>query len=274
MIGRPRKISAGALVFVLLLSSAAQLAFAEEDGGQGIVEPLVDGPVVQPLENDDLFEDDTAVDLPKVSQSLLSKLNTKAKVPVIIATDDVSELSGALQGVDYDGIIGSEKSSVEGISLPLLNVPGYIIEKLASLPSTIFIEEFETPVRDYAPSFEPLQSRGIIANNLNSTINHKADLAWSKGYTGQDVEIAVIDDGIDFAHPDLMDKMVRVDSKFLVENETIVESATQGQKVSALHNFDIVDLSFIIYRNGNPMSSSNYNVNLLNGTITFISPLI
>jgi hypothetical protein len=273
MIGRPRKISVGALVFVLLLSSVVPMAIAEEEGGHGIVEPLVDGRAVQPLENDDFFEDDLAVELSKVSDGLLSKLNTKAKVPVIIATADISELSRALQGVDFDGIIGTEQSSVEGISLPLLNVPGYAIERIASLPSTLFVEEFDAPVRDSAPSYEPLKSKGIIANNLNSTINHKANLAWSKGYTGDGVEIAVIDDGIDFAHPDLMDKMARVDSVFQVENETIVDSATSGQTTSALHNFDIVDVSVIIYRNGNPMSSSNYNVDLWDGTVQFLSPL-
>jgi hypothetical protein len=32
---------------------------------------------------------------------------------------------------------------------------------------------------------------------------HKSKAAWDKGYTGQGVKVAVIDSGIDFAHPDL-----------------------------------------------------------------------
>ncbi|MEE9223550.1 MAG: hypothetical protein V3U51_02250, partial [Thermoplasmata archaeon] len=212
MIERPRKVSVGLLVFVMVISSIVPIVVADDGGRIPIAEPLSDDPTLQPFENDEVYDRDGMTDLPKVSQSLLGKLNIKIKIPIIIATLDISELSSALEGVDYDGIIGTEKSSLDGISLPLLNVPGYMIEKLGSLPSTIFIEEFESPIRDSSPSFEPLQSRGIIANNLNATINHKADLAWSKGYTGSEVKIAVIDDGIDFAHPDLMGKMARVNS--------------------------------------------------------------
>lgn len=270
---RPRKVSVGLLVFVMVFSSFVPIVVADDGAGIPIAEPLSDDTTLQPFENDEVYDSDGITDLPKVSQSLLGKLNTKFKIPIIIATQDISELSSALEGVDYDGIIGTEKSSLGGISLPLLNVPGYMIEKLGSLPSTIFIEEFESPIRDSAPSFEPLQSRGIIANNLNATINHKADLAWSKGYTGSEVEIAVIDDGIDFAHPDLMDKMARVDSLFLEENETIVDSATSGQVFSALHNFDIVPNSYILYRNGNPMNGATYSLNIWNGTVQFTSPL-
>jgi len=33
---------------------------------------------------------------------------------------------------------------------------------------------------------------------------HKAQAAWDRGYTGEGVAVSVIDDGVDFAHPDLM----------------------------------------------------------------------
>jgi uncharacterized repeat protein (TIGR01451 family) len=33
---------------------------------------------------------------------------------------------------------------------------------------------------------------------------HKAEAAWNRGFTGEGVNISVIDDGVDFAHPDLM----------------------------------------------------------------------
>jgi WD40 repeat protein len=273
MIERPRKVSVGVLAFVMVISAVLPIAIAEDEPGLPVAEPLGNDQTTQPLENDILYDDNEMTDLPKISQYLLGKLNTKVKIPIIIATQDISELSAALEGVNFDGILGTEESGLDGISLPLLNVPGYVIEKLGSLPSTIFIEEFENPVRDSAPSYEPLQSRGIIANNLNSTINHKANDAWSKGYTGSDVKIAVIDDGIDFAHPDLLDKMARVDSVFLEEDETIVDSAAQGQVFAALHNFDIVNNSYVLYRNGNPMGGGSYSVDLWNGTIQFAPPL-
>ncbi len=270
MIRGPRKVYASVLVFLMLFSSFISLGVAEQDTGQNEIEPLMENPTEQPYSEDNAYQGEETADMGKVSQSLFPRMNSKEKIPIIIATNDISELSAALQGVDFEGTIGTEKSSFEGISLPLLNVPGYAIERIASLPSTIYIEEFETPIRDYAPSYEPLRSRNIIANNLNSTINHQANLAWAEGYTGKDVQIAVLDDGIDFAHPDLMEKMARVDSIFQVENETVVDSIDSGQTFAALRNFDIVDGSYIFYRNGNPMTPfTEYYLHLWNGTVRF-----
>lgn len=270
MIRGPRKVYACVLVVLMLFSTFVVIGSAKQDIVQDEIATQVENPIEQPYSDDDFYLDEEPADMGKVSQSLFSKMTSKAKVPIIVATTDISELSAALRGMDFDGIIGTEKSSLGGISLPLLDVPGYAIERIASLPSTIFIEEFETPIKDSAPSYEPLQSRNIIANNLNSTINHRTNLAWAEGYTGKDVQIAVLDDGIDFAHPDLMGKMARVDTIFFVEDETVVESTTMGQVFAALSNFDIVNGSYTIYRDGNPMTPGTaYDLDLWNGTIHF-----
>ncbi|UCD91909.1 MAG: S8 family serine peptidase [Methanobacteriota archaeon] len=270
MIRGPRKVYASVLVFLMLFSSFVSLGMAEQDVGQNDIEPLMENPIEQPYSEDDGYQGEETADMGKVSQSLFPRMSSKDKIPIIIATTDISELSAALQGVGFDGPLGTEKSSFEGISLPLLNVPGYAIERIASLSSTIYIEEFETPVSNQAPSYEPLQAESIIANNLNSTMNHLADLAWADGYTGRDVQIAVLDDGIDFAHPDLMDKMARVDTIFEVQNEVVVPSIASGQRFAALLHFDIVEGSYTLYRNGNPMSLfSDYYLHLWNGTVYF-----
>jgi WD40 repeat protein len=269
MIGRPSKLSVGMLVILMVFSSVLPLVNADEGPGQDeIPESLIEDPVEQPNELRNMNDAQEAPDVPNVSQSLLSWMSSKEKIPIIIATTDISELSAALEGVDFDGFLGTEKSDLDSISLPLLNVPGYAIERIASLPSTIYVEEFEPPVADYAPSYEPLSARRIVANNLNATINHGADLAWAKNYTGKDVTIAVIDDGIDFAHPDLMDKMARVDSIFEVVKEVVVESASPGQTFAALKNFDIVDSSYTLYKNDGVMSSG-YTLDIWDGTIQF-----
>jgi uncharacterized repeat protein (TIGR01451 family) len=55
-------------------------------------------------------------------------------------------------------------------------------------------------------TYQDAQSK---ANNLGARDwfdvldGHKSSEAWKKGFTGQDVIVGVIDDGIDFAHPDL-----------------------------------------------------------------------
>ncbi|MFQ6060494.1 MAG: hypothetical protein ACE5KV_04235, partial [Thermoplasmata archaeon] len=273
MIGRPSRICVGMLVILMVSALVVPTVIAEENGNpKRIAESDTRDQANQPYGKEGGYDFQVPPDVPRVSQSLLSKMNSKERVPIVVATTDISELSAALNSVDFDGVLGTERSSLEGISLPLLRVPGYAIERISSLPSTIFVEEFEPPVSYQAPSYEPLHSEYIIANNLNSTINHKANLAWSKNYTGKDVRIAVLDDGIDFAHPDLMGKMARVDSVFLVENETVVESAIQGQRLAALQNFDIVPSSYILYKNGQEMIGG-YSLESSNGTITFFPPL-
>ncbi|HET7091210.1 MAG TPA: S8 family serine peptidase, partial [Anaerolineae bacterium] len=42
------------------------------------------------------------------------------------------------------------------------------------------------------------------------TDTHKSKLAWDKGYTGVGVKVATLDDGVDFAHPDLQGTFARI----------------------------------------------------------------
>lgn len=67
------------------------------------------------------------------------------------------------------------------------------------------LEASSAPTNSMQPSDEP--------NAIQSTDDWyemspmgpvKAEVAWERGFTGQGVKVAVIDDGIDFAHPDLI----------------------------------------------------------------------
>ncbi|MCK4366990.1 MAG: S8 family serine peptidase, partial [Thermoplasmata archaeon] len=56
---------------------------------------------------------------------------------------------------------------------------------------------------------------GMAPSNLNSSINHGVQAAWERGWKGDGVKIAVIDDGVDFAHPELFAKGMRFDVSLL-----------------------------------------------------------
>ncbi len=52
--------------------------------------------------------------------------------------------------------------------------------------------------------FGPADWRDVL------TDTHKSKLAWDKGYTGVGVKVATLDDGVDFAHPDLQGTFARI----------------------------------------------------------------
>ncbi|MCK5547675.1 MAG: hypothetical protein KAI64_01580, partial [Thermoplasmata archaeon] len=68
------------------------------------------------------------------------------------------------------------------------------------------------PERHYLDPTESLgDGGGARPMNLNSTVNHRANKAWENNFTGSGVNIAVIDDSVDFAHPDLKGTEARVE---------------------------------------------------------------
>lgn len=90
--------------------------------------------------------------------------------------------------------------------------------KLARLPDVIAIVPDEPPVRPPlpGPQYRPeLGVSGRIAPAPNTWMASDvvgARAAWAMGYTGTGVKVAVIDDRIDFGHPDLKGTQARVEN--------------------------------------------------------------
>ncbi len=59
---------------------------------------------------------------------------------------------------------------------------------------------YETVKPNAQPTFSPVANLGGDRWNLDLV---KAPAAWAQGYTGQGITVAVIDDGVDYTHPDL-----------------------------------------------------------------------
>ncbi|MFQ6107752.1 MAG: S8 family serine peptidase, partial [Thermoplasmata archaeon] len=155
-------------------------------------------------------EQDLGKWLPNIDPSLDSVRNSKEMQKVVVVTTDVAELATTLQEYDYEGLIGT--AGEPGLAFPLLEIPGLVIDEVASLPSTVSILKYPQPEPHTAKKVDTLSlDGGFVPNNLNSSINHGVQAAWDNGWRGDGVKIAVIDDGVDFAHPELLGKAVRFD---------------------------------------------------------------
>ena len=127
---------------------------------------------------------------------------------VIVVTTNVQALAEAvsrLSGVP----LGQPRST--GYGTPLLTIPRGMVEVIRKLPSTVDIFDYVPPTKHLPDDPEARSAPRADAMNWNSTINHKAPLAWARNITGDGVKIAIVDDGVDFGHPDLQGTMARVE---------------------------------------------------------------
>ncbi len=97
----------------------------------------------------------------------------------------------------------------------LMQLDSKQIYKLAELPSVSMIKIYEKPVVeqtsvDVAPDgpVDPIPA----VEDYDVDEVHGAVAAWADGWTGDGVKVAVIDDGFDMAHPDLMGQQARYTS--------------------------------------------------------------
>ncbi|MFQ5909780.1 MAG: S8 family serine peptidase, partial [Thermoplasmata archaeon] len=160
--------------------------------------------------------------LPNMDPALESARNSKALQKVIVATADVAELAMTLEKYEYEGLVGT--SGGDGLAFPVLEIPGLSIDEVASLPSTISVVKYLQPEPHLAEKIDTLSwDRDMLPSNLNSSINHGVQAAWQRGWKGDGVKIAVIDDGVDFSHPELLGKGMRF-------NASVVDPATLADK--------------------------------------------
>jgi hypothetical protein len=217
----------------------------------------------------------------------MDKIESKGYAQVFVATTNVAELARTLSDYQYNGLIGTGAEESDNIVVPLLEVPLQSIPDIAALPDVMSIFEYAPPVKHYYDEFEGLGWDGAQPLNLNSTVHHKADKAWENNFTGNDVKIAVLDDGIDFSHPDLMGTQARVERIHYVAGHVVVASAAGGETMATINmmhestEIDVPNLavpivpnSYAIKKNSvNISEPADYALDIYSGNISFTTPL-
>ena len=133
-------------------------------------------------------------------------------VRVTVLTTDVRALAAALDGVDYQGLLGPD--AAPGLAAPTLTLPSSVIDRIAALPSTLSIGPAQYPEKHLVADPETQGTRPVGLTNYNSSLNLGAGGAWANGFFGNGTRVAVMDDGLDFSHPDLLGTAARVEDRF------------------------------------------------------------
>jgi hypothetical protein len=133
---------------------------------------------------------------------------------VAIYTTEVANLGALLRrgGVDTPiGTVPSASSSLRGV---IVDVPAKLLEKIASLDSVVAVAPAVLPqVPDQADPDLPARTTPGNAPSpmtIESGKGHHVPEAWALGFTGSGVQVAVMDSGVDFGHPDLQGTEARV----------------------------------------------------------------
>jgi len=198
-------------------------------------------------------------------------------VKVYVVTTNVGELAELLEGHDYKGLLGTGKST-SPISIPLLEIPAYILPEIALLNSVINIFEYLSPTISTnfvdAPDPEPTAFGTIQPEPAMSIVtDHQGiDAAWGLGYTGTDIPVAVVDTGIDFSNPSLEGTYAVDDMIISVVDDTIISSASGnandtafiGSSIEEVPDDKVVDNATGGEQNLLPLAHKN----LIDGTFT------
>ncbi|MEE9505607.1 MAG: S8 family serine peptidase, partial [Thermoplasmata archaeon] len=235
------------LVWVLLISGILTAPYEENAPESALfeeVETTRSSETAEQLDEDLLLNVDSALDFAR---------NSKAMQNVVIVTSDVAELARTLEKFGYNGLVGT--SDWNGLAFPVLEIPGLAIDEVASLPSTLSVLKYLPPEPHRAESIDTFSSDGGMApTNLNSSINHGVQAAWDRGWNGTGVKIAVIDDGVDFAHPELFAKAMRFDVS-VVDPEILADRPHLQYYDGWPMAFDPASLAAYILNGGYPFAT-------------------
>jgi len=143
-------------------------------------------------------------------------------IKLIVATSDVNELANCLSDYEYEGCIGAESSNSRGIAFPVIEVPLYVVDIIAELPSVLDVQRFIEPqsasdnkITDEHPPAESNSAESIIFNDPNlelETYHHGAEKAWENGFTGEGVNVGLLAAGCDMGHFELEGKQAIVNN--------------------------------------------------------------
>jgi len=141
-------------------------------------------------------------------------LEQEGSIEVVVLTDDLPALhywqsSEGLLTKQKEGVGELIESDLEilqsRLQHRLVEIPAMRISELSKLPGIRSLTQ-PLPEADVYDTYSP-QPATVKAKDI-----HGASNAWSLNSTGQGVKVAIVDSGVDFAHPDLNGTQARVDN--------------------------------------------------------------
>jgi len=157
---------------------------------------------------------DTAY-LNKVSQSLKDKImeDPDQEVRAMVFTTDPVVLGRTLRAMGVDTPVGKTPSLSHGIRPVIIDMPAIVATKIAYLESvgavTLFVvpqpQQILAPESEDGITENPNSAEEPGVDTIRAAHGHHVVDAWARGFTGTDVKVAILDSGVDFAHPDLLD---------------------------------------------------------------------
>lgn len=137
--------------------------------------------------------------LGKIESSLLVKLKNTDSVTLLITAYDMSEVWELLGIRNTLGAYAKKKYETR-LDTAIVELPSYMVPQIASLKNVINVQSY----RLYEPPIFPEDGEGLDFGRevdpamWNAVKYHGADGAWSMGYNGTGIKVAVIDTGVDF----------------------------------------------------------------------------
>ncbi len=124
------------------------------------------------------------------------------------------------------------------------------------------------PISPAADSSTP-----VSPADADAVLTHDVQAAWADGYTGSGINVAVVDSGVDFSHPDLIGTEAIAPAVGHAVNRTVI-AANGGETSIYLPNFDIINGTVMLFNTmGALMDNTSYSVNLTSGEVIFTTPL-
>ncbi len=169
--------------------------------------------------NTDTSVNDIVSDVGGISQTLEKEIKSipkNEKTWVYVLTDNITKLGAELRSVGIKTDIGTVtyklqlKSPIRTVILRL--TPQQIVQ-VSKLDAVVKVFSHPSAEVQALPQDRLSLLAGNTGNVLNTqafavrgeyqTLHHGAQDAWALGFNGTNVTIAIIDTGVDFAHPDL-----------------------------------------------------------------------